>query len=134
MEKKSSEPIVFFDGICGFCNATVACLLKCDTNHVIKFATLQGQTAKRYLPTSDTQNLTSIILLDNDTLYRESDAFLQICKHLGGFWKCLLIFKIIPPLMRNAIYNFIAKHRRKIFGVKETCYVPKEDVRSYFLD
>ncbi len=134
MKKSIYQPVLFFDGICGLCNGIVTRLLKYDTNHVIKFATLQGQTAKNHLSTSDFQNITSIVLLDNNTIYRGPDAFFQICKHLGGLWRCLLILKIVPPSIRQFIYNFIAKRRRKIFGVKEICYIPTEETKSYFLD
>ena len=42
----SAGPVLFFDGVCGLCDRTVTWLFEHDRRHVLRFAPLQGETAK----------------------------------------------------------------------------------------
>ena len=44
------HPIIFYDGVCGMCNAFVDLVLKVDKHGVFRFAALQGETARKKLP------------------------------------------------------------------------------------
>ncbi|HCW63542.1 MAG TPA: thiol-disulfide oxidoreductase, partial [Leeuwenhoekiella sp.] len=39
-----------------------------------------------------------------------------------------------PNFIRNAVYDFIASHRYKWFGKKESCMLPTPELKSRFLD
>src|SRR5690606_24969352 len=56
--KKQSDLIVFYDGECGVCNGFVQFILK-NSIH-IKFAPLQGESAKQKLPIELTNDLDTI--------------------------------------------------------------------------
>jgi predicted DCC family thiol-disulfide oxidoreductase YuxK len=66
-------------------------------------------------------------------VYSRSTAALRVCKYLKGLWPLCYAFIIVPPFIRNAIYNFIGKNRYKWFGQKEECMIPTPDVRARFL-
>ena len=42
-------PILFYDGVCALCNGAVTFVLKRDATRAVRFAALQGETAKAYL-------------------------------------------------------------------------------------
>jgi predicted DCC family thiol-disulfide oxidoreductase YuxK len=44
----------------------------------------------------------------------------------------LYIFILIPPFIRNAVYQLIANNRYKWFGKKETCAIPSPDLKALF--
>ena len=131
----SSYPVLFFDGVCNFCNSTVNLIIRLDKKAVFKFAPLQSETARQMLSAHDypADEIKSVVLVCDAKLYEKSDAALQICKHLGGFWRFLRIFTIIPRPIRDGIYDLIAKNRYSWFGKKDQCMIPTPEVRERFL-
>ena len=130
------KSIVFFDGVCNLCNGTVQFLLKIDKHQRLQFGSLQGETAKRILPTHQIspEKLNSIIFIHQNKVYTESTAVLEIFRVIGGPWKALYIFKIIPGFIRNGIYRIVAHYRYKWFGKKEQCMIPGPAEKNRFFN
>ncbi len=74
-----------------------------------------------------------MVFLDGETVQTESDAALHALAELEGLWRLALIFKILPRLLRNKIYQSIAVNRYRWFGKKESCRLPTADEKDYFL-
>lgn len=51
----------------------------------------------------------------------KSTASLYVLKDLGGLWKLLYGFIVIPRFFRDLIYDFIAHNRYRLFGKNESC-------------
>ncbi len=131
---KPEHPIIFFDGVCGLCNSFVDIIFRADKKGIFRFSPLQGGTAKKYiseLPKAEGE--WSIVYVDQDKIYEQSDATLKILERLGGFWGILSIFSFLPRGFRNFIYRQVAVNRYKIFGKRETCRVPTEEEKERFL-
>lgn len=128
--------IVFFDGVCNFCNYWVQFALKRDHKDNLRFAPLQGQTAKNLLSKAgiDHNIITSVVFFDDSKVFTESSAVLEICRYLDGGWKLLRVFHLIPAFMRNAVYRWVGRNRYKWFGQKDTCMIPTPEIRNKFLD
>ncbi|OIK15681.1 thiol-disulfide oxidoreductase [Bacillus sp. MUM 116] len=129
------ERIVLFDGVCNLCNQSVQFIIKRDPSGIFKFASLQGERGKRII--SDfgiPAELESLILIENEKAYRKSTAALRICGKLNGPWKLFVILMIIPPFIRDYIYDIIAKNRYKWFGRKNSCMLPSPSLKNRFLD
>lgn len=130
------KTIILFDGVCNLCNGTVQFILKRDKKNRFMFSSLQGKTGQEYLQKFnlplDTFN--SFILVENDKIYTRSTGVLRMLKHLGGTWALLYAFIIIPPFIRDAVYNLIARNRYRWFGKKETCWVPTPELKRKFLE
>ena len=135
-EVGSAEAVVFFDGVCNFCNGTVNFVI--DRNHKgsLKFASLQSNYASEVLGTHnvDTSQLQSIIVLEGDRVFQKSRAALRIASKMDGLWPLLNFFLIIPPFIRDLVYDFIAKNRYKWFGQLDACRIPSPDMKERFLD
>ena len=76
----------------------------------------------------------TILLLKDNTLYKKSSAALRIAKQLNGLWPVMYGFIIIPPFIRDFVYDFIAKNRYKWFGKSDTCRLPAAHERERFLE
>ena len=126
--------VVFFDGVCNLCQRSVRYLLKHDHKNFLKFATLQGQYAKKILPPEDLKNLKSIVFYDGKAFYKKSTALLKLCTSLGGGHKLLLVGYLLPKFLRDGLYSMIAKNRYRWFGQQEHCMVPTKDIQDRFLD
>lgn len=127
--------IILFDGVCNFCNASVNFVIRHDQHDRFRFAPLQsalGQALQEQYQL-DPNTLSTFILVDNGKAYTKSTAALKVARRLGFPVNLGYLFIILPPFLRNAVYDLVAKNRYKWFGKKETCMVPDERVRRKFI-
>ena len=127
------QPIVYFDGVCGICNFFVDFLIRWDKNNRLLFAPLQGETAVKNLGVDPNQEFDTVVFNDKGKLYYKSSAAIRILAVLGGGWKLLWIFLIVPSFIRDFVYDLIANNRYKLFGKKEACRIPSKEERKKFL-
>jgi len=117
--------IIFFDGYCNLCNGFVDFLIRHDKKGVLHFASLQGQTAKELLPKKFRENKNTVVFLNSEKhIFTKSTATIEILLELSILWKWIVILKIIPIFIRDAIYKLLATNRFKWFGKRTTCRVP----------
>lgn len=128
------QRILFFDGVCNLCNGFVDFLIRKDSHARLLFAPLQGKTAEARLSPSVRTSMKSVVLLEDDKIYDQSDAVLRALGLLPGPWCGLAFLKILPKFLRDAIYDRIARSRYRIFGRRDTCRVPTPHERARFLD
>lgn len=127
--------VIYFDGLCNLCNGFVDFLLRHDQKHLYKFAPLQGSTAASRLPVPlRTEPFSSVVLEDDGIFYLESSAALRALAGLGGIYKSFLVLLIIPGLLRDPLYRWVARNRYRWFGQRSTCRLPSEQEGAYFLD
>ncbi len=119
-EQYHSTPntIVFFDGICHFCNDIVTMLMTHDKHQILRYAPLQGETyaALRERIPSLPSSIDTIIVYHDGNIWMKSSAVFKIAHLLGGAWKLALIGQIIQRFFRDATYDIIARHRYLWFG------------------
>lgn len=121
--------IVFFDGYCGLCNKVVNLLMRWDNHRQLRFASLQGSTAKKYLGSLvEEQMFGSFIYFENGHIYQKSEAIIHLLSSLGGPWRFLSqVLYLIPRFFREICYQIIAKHRYYFFGKMDVCRVPNDE-------
>jgi predicted DCC family thiol-disulfide oxidoreductase YuxK len=132
----NEHPVILFDGVCNFCNGAINFVLKHDKKGIFRFAPLQSEAGQKLLQQFNlsTKDFDSFVLVDNGKIYKKSSASLQVMNKLPWYWKEVQIFRVIPTIFRDAIYDFIAKNRYKWFGKKEQCMIPTPEIRSRFLN
>lgn len=130
------KKIILFDGLCNLCDGTVQFIIKRDTKDVFRFVSLQSDLGRELLQKLpiEFQLIDSVILYESEKMFfYKSQAVFEIVKSIGGIYYCLLIFKLLPNTITNAVYDFIAKNRYRWWGKKESCLVPSKDLQSKFL-
>jgi predicted DCC family thiol-disulfide oxidoreductase YuxK len=126
--------VIYFDGYCGLCDRLVRFVLPRDRRRRYHFAPLQGTTARdRLAGAGDPQDSDTVILDDEGTLRIRSDAALAIVAGLGGVWQSAALLRLIPRPLRDAIYDWIARHRFRWFGRRNACRVPGPEEHERFL-
>ncbi len=142
MEPAKTPMIVFYDGLCGFCDHTVQFVLERDRGRDrFLFAPLQGNLAEEVLPRhgKNPKDLNSLYLLadqglESERVFEKSSAAIRIGKTLGGltgFWANLA--SLFPRFLRDWGYGLIAKARYRIFGKREACRIPAKEDRAKFI-
>ena len=140
-----SHPILFFDGECNLCTGLVSFIIRHDKKKIFLFAPLQemGSEFKKALPPGmpeikqiqgdNPDQLSSVVLLYKSQYFLRSGAALQTMKLLGAQWRLLYAGIIIPRMIRDGIYDLIARNRYKWFGKRNTCVSPTPELMDRFL-
>lgn len=133
---RQQNGIVFYDGLCGLCDRWVQFVVARDKYQTLKFAPLQGDTARQRndLPTE----LRSVVLVTQpgtpqEQIYFRSEAALRLLDHIGGCWRVVSWLRVIPHPLRDWVYNAIARRRYRWFGKFDACRVPSPELRPRFL-
>lgn len=130
----NDRQIIFFDGVCNLCNAFVDFLVKRDKDQSFFFAPLQGEVASLKLPAGRPAQLNSVVLWNQGQILEKSDAALMILQQLGGGWWLMRVFWIVPAVLRDLVYDFVAANRYRFFGKRETCRLPSPEEKARFLN
>lgn len=138
--RRGPVALVLYDGVCGLCDGFVQFLLAEDRAARLTFAPLQGETARAHLPAPDDlgQTVGSVIFVmetaqGRRTTLMRSDAALRILDTMGGFWRVVSWLRVVPRGVRDAVYDWIARHRYRWFGRYAECPTPPPAVRARFL-
>ena len=132
----NDKKLILFDGVCNLCNASINYIIKHDKKNIFVFAPLQSEAAKELLSVYDTdQNkMDSIVLFEHEKgISIKSTAALRIAKGLTFPRNMLVVFFIVPAIIRNMIYDYIAKNRYKWYGKRNVCMVPTPELSAKFL-
>lgn len=129
-------PIVVFDGVCRLCSGWVQFLLRHDTAGRIRFAPMQSASGRALLQQHglDPDDPLSFLWIDAGQGYRDSDAILRIVGSLGGVWRGVAVFRLLPRPLRDGLYRCIARNRYRWFGRHAVCLIPDAAVSARFLD
>lgn len=134
-EALSRQPILLFDGECGFCNKTVQFFLAHEREpKKMHFAPLEsgiGKALRAYFEIDEKTD--SIILIRDHSAYIKSCAALRLTSYMKTPWRFAIGLVIIPPFLRNWVYDFIAKRRKQIAGKVESCALLKNEDKARFL-
>jgi predicted DCC family thiol-disulfide oxidoreductase YuxK len=131
-----NKKLILFDGICNLCNASIQYVIKHDKKNVFMFTALQSEAGQQIIKkyNIDTNKEDSVLLYTpKNGIDSKSTAALKIANDLGFPQSIMTVFFIIPPFIRNWVYDYIAKHRYKWYGKKESCMIPTPELKSRFL-
>lgn len=117
--------LIQFDGFCHLCSRTVQFILKADKKRKFIFQALQNST--------NTTSFDTVIVIDRNKTYQYFDAVLKIGKELGGIYKAVIIFRVLPRKWRFRMYVWIARNRFHWFGVRSSCYLPTPEEKERFI-
>ncbi|CEM33158.1 unnamed protein product [Vitrella brassicaformis CCMP3155] len=120
------RPVILFDGICNLCNSAVNFMLDEDQDGKFRFAALQSVAGKALLERCGKQpdDISSIVLVTEDSCYFKSEAVMHIGKELTGAVKVMsLLGFAMPGFVRNPVYDFVARNRYAWLGETDYCRV-----------
>ena len=131
--------VLFFDGVCGLCNAVVDFLVAHDHRRRLRYAPLQGETFQavaREVPWL--KNVDSVIAMREHPdgrreFFVHSRAALFAFGQLGGPWMLVGLLGWVPRPVSDRVYRFVARVRYAVFGKRDHCRIPAPAERSRFL-
>lgn len=131
------EPaIVVYDGVCHLCNGWVNFLIARDQAEQFRFAAVQSAAGAQYLQAAGLSAVApeSLVYVEDGRIYCYTDAIMRVLWRLGGPWKLLSVFRLIPAGLRDALYRPIARRRYRLFGQYTACRLPRPADAHRFLE
>ena len=131
-----AKPVIVFDGVCHLCTGFAKFVIRHDSDGRFLFLAAQsarGEVLYRRLGLKADDWDSNLLILDG-RVYTELDAFVEISRRFGGFWRLTRVLYALPRPLRDWLYNRIARNRYDWFGKRDTCFVPTPELRARFLD
>lgn len=124
-----NQPLFVFDGVCVLCSGGANWLMRHDRKALINFSPAQEALGQALYAHYGIEMDESYLLIANGRSYTASRGYLELCVILGGWWRVLRIFAIIPEGLRDWVYALIARNRYRWFGKTEYCKLLTEEQR-----
>ena len=127
------ESHLMFDGVCNLCDGFVNFVAEHDSGRRVRFGAQQKhmEMLERIGAPTD---LSTLVLIQGDRFYVQSAAALRTMAVLDWPFRALSVLSLVPSPLRDLGYRFVARHRYRVFGERESCRVPTGDFKSRFLD
>lgn len=119
-------PVVLFDGTCGFCNGSVRWVVERDHLGRLHFAPQTSEMGAFLLAEQGLEEVAaqSLILVEEGRAYTRSTAALRIAGFLQFPWSWLRVLLWVPRVIRDGVYDLVARNRYRLAGQQETCLRP----------
>ncbi|GAB6926925.1 thiol-disulfide oxidoreductase DCC family protein [Paenibacillus sp. JCM 10914] len=127
--------IVLIDGVCHLCQGLTQFIIKRDPQGIFHFASIQSEIGQALMRTGglDGGILETMVFIEDGKYYTRSTAALRIARRLRFPWSLSYALIVVPPVLRNVVYRWIANHRYRWFGRSNECMIPTPDIRRRFL-
>ncbi len=128
--------LLLYDGTCGFCANSVQWVLRRDRQETLRFAALQGETARPILARHpELASVDSVVWVgEGGEVLVRSAAALAVARYLGGRWSVVArVSALIPVGIRDWGYDLIARHRHRLTRNGPECLLPTPEEKARFL-
>jgi predicted DCC family thiol-disulfide oxidoreductase YuxK len=122
----SRNGTVLFDGECRMCSGWARFVSRRDPRGELELVPLQSEEgrellARHGLPVDD---MSTMAFVEGGEVWTKSTGVLRVLDRLPMPWPVLGGLRIVPRALRDAVYDVIARNRRRIFGVETCAWVP----------
>ena len=125
----SPHGLILFDGVCVLCSRGCRFVSKRDRRGYFRFVPIQlaeGRPLAEQLGI-DPDHPDSFAFLASGQAYVKSEAVLRIARELPR-WQWTWVFQFIPRVIRDAIYDLVARNRYRWFGRRDACILPNSNL------
>jgi len=124
---EENRPVVLFDGVCNLCNGGVNLAIDLDPPGKLRFAALQSDAGRALLRRAgrDPDDISSIVLVEENGAYVKSEAVLRIATYLENpaLPAAAALGMLFPGALRDVIYDLVAANRYQFLGMRDECRV-----------
>ena len=136
--------LLLYDGTCGFCAESVQFVLRHEgaSDRSLRFASLQSPTGVDVRARHpELEGVDSVIWVEAgvagqpERVFVRSAAVFRVLRYLGGVWTGLAVVgAIVPAFVRDAVYDWVARHRHQLIRRGKACLLPTPEQRERFVD
>lgn len=138
LEEAAASPdgLMVFDGHCNACSAGVRTVLRADRAGDIRFTSIQSPYGRHLAGrfSIDADDPSTFLFFDRGRPLTASDAAIALARRLPAPYSFLAVVALVPRALRDGVYRFVARHRYRLAGRRETCMVPPPEHRARFVE
>lgn len=129
------RPVIVFDGHCAMCSGLARFVLRHDRRGVFRLVAAQSALGRAlYVHYGlDTVDYATNILLADGVAWFKAEGSIRMAERLGFPWRLAAAFRLLPRTWREALYDMVARHRLRVFGRRDVCYVSDSRYADRFL-
>jgi predicted DCC family thiol-disulfide oxidoreductase YuxK len=130
------QPIWVFDGVCVLCSRAVLFTLNHERAPLIRFVAIQSQEGRALAARHgvDPDKPDSFLLITGNHALIKTEAIIALAAYLQPPWPASAkLMRILPLVVRDWLYDRIARNRYRLFGKRQTCFVPDAATRQRFV-
>jgi predicted DCC family thiol-disulfide oxidoreductase YuxK len=127
-------PILLYDGVCVLCSRSVTFVLKHEREASIRFVAIQSEEGAAMAAAHgvDPEQPDTFLFVEDGRAYRKSSAVITLFAHLRPPWSFARALRFCPTLLRDWLYDRVARNRYRLFGKREVCMAPTPELRERF--
>ena len=129
----NNRNVLFYDGVCRFCNRLVNTLLRISQRRAIYFSPIQGELAKALLSENEIEDVDTVVYWRKGIHYRRSTAVVFALGDAAPWLKWVHVFRLVPERWRDALYDVFARNRYRWFGKYDSCRIPSDNELKRFI-
>jgi predicted DCC family thiol-disulfide oxidoreductase YuxK len=129
------RPIIVFDGECVLCSHWAQFVIRHDPLKKFRLLAAQsplGGALYRHYGLNPFDYETNILIADGIAWYK-SEGSIRMFEGLGAPWSWVRVFRVMPLSVRDRAYGLIARNRFRLFGRRDTCFMPTPEIAERFV-
>jgi predicted DCC family thiol-disulfide oxidoreductase YuxK len=118
---------IVYDGMCHLCSGSMAWMARRVAAEQVRFVPVQSEEGAAALKSAklDALNPQSFLVIENGLAVQKTQAVIILLKTVGGKWKLIAQFlHLLPRMLTDKLYDWVAANRYKWFGRRESCFIP----------
>jgi predicted DCC family thiol-disulfide oxidoreductase YuxK len=125
---ESRNGLILFDGVCVLCSRTCRFVNARDQAAYFRYVPIQLEEGRGLAAQLgiDPDRPGSFALIAGGRGFIKSEAALRIARELPG-WGWTWAFHLVPLVIRDAVYDWVARNRYRWFGRRDVCLLPSPD-------
>lgn len=130
----TNQTIWLFDGLCGFCDASVRFYLAHERDDRCRFVAIQSPLGRSISRDHgiDPDEPSTFLFIEDGVAHGRSAGVIAMARHLRAPWSLLRFWALMPEAWRDRQYDWVARNRYRIAGRKTACGIPSPEVRARF--
>lgn len=123
---KQLKNTILFDSKCNLCSKTVKRVMKLDKNKLFTFISNNSEYGKNIIKKNNLNFITTetiVLFTTEDKFLIKSDAAISIAVKLNPLFVIFNLLFVIPKVIRDKVYDYVAKNRYKWFGKNNNCEI-----------
>lgn len=130
------EYFTVMDAECGLCAKGALWIAKTDHERKFRIVPMQSELGSALLQHygMSPDDPLSWLYVGHGQAYNSLDAIIRVGQELGGVWKGLAIFRVLPRRLQDYLYAAVAKNRYRFLGRKSFCDIRNPEMQDRILE
>jgi predicted DCC family thiol-disulfide oxidoreductase YuxK len=118
--------IVLFDGECRMCSGWARFVSARDPRGEIELVPQQSDEGREILVRHGipVDVMSTMVFVEGENAWTKSTGVLRVLRQLPMPWPLFSMLRIVPRFVRDAVYDLVARNRRRIFGAQKCVWTP----------